>query len=111
MLPGLLAELVPLLTDLDRVVTKLGAEGLFQKEDGLECLHVDMVEQAVEPPPDTLAGHAEGLVYLLPIGPLQDHVGGIRKLQLDPKVLRLHQGLQVLQERLVLLGQFHVSSP
>ena len=111
MLYGILAEPVPLLADPDRVVAQLGTEDLLQKQTGLERLHVDMVEQPVESPPHTLAGHAKRAMDLAPIGSFQDHVAGLSWLQLDPKVPRLHQGLQVLQEHLVLLGQFHVLSP
>ena len=111
MLHSLLAEPVPLLADLNGVLAKLGTEDFLQKQNGLEGLHVDMIEQPVEAPPDTLAGHAKRAVDLLSIGSLQDHVAGLSRLQLDPEVLRLHQGLQVLQEGLVLLGQFHVLSP
>ena len=111
MLHGLLAEPVPLLADPDRMVTQLRAEHLLQKQYGLECLHIDMVEQPVEPPSDTLTGHAKGPVDLLPISPFQDHVARFSMLQLDPQVLRLDQALQVLQKCLVFLGQFHVSSP
>jgi hypothetical protein len=111
MLQGLLAELIPLPTDPDRMVAQLGAEDFLQKQNRLERLHIDMIEQPVKTPPDTLASHAEALVNLLSVGPLEDHVAGLSRFQLDPEVLRLHQGFQVLQKCLVFLGQLHVASP
>ncbi len=111
MLHGLLVELVPLPADLDRMVAQLGAEDLLQKQNRLEGFHIYMIEQSVKAPPDTLAGHAEGLVNLLPVGPLEDHIAGLNRFQRDPEVLRLHQGFQVLQKCLVFLGQLHVSLP
>ena len=108
---GILVDPVSLSADLNGVLAKLGTEDFLQKQNGLERLHVDMIEQPVEAPPDTLAGHAKRAVDLFPIGSLQDHVAGLSRLQFHPEVLRLHQDLQVLQEGLVLLGQFHVSSP
>ena len=111
LLHGLLSYPVPLLADFDGMVAKFSTKDLFQKQDGLEGLYVDLVEQPLETPADPLAGHAERLVNLLPIGPFQHHVAGLSRRQLDPKVFRLHQGFQVLQKGLVFLGQFHFLSP
>ena len=110
-LHGLLSYPVPLLADLDSVLAKLSTEDLFQKQDGLEGLYVDLVEQPLKTPANTLAGHAKCLVDLLPVGSFQHHVARLSRLQLDPKVFRLHQGFQVLQKGLVFLGQFHFLSP
>jgi len=63
-----------------------------------------MAEQPLEPPPNALPRHAKGLVDLLAIGSLENHVAGPAGLQFNPQVLRLHQLSQVLQECLVLLG-------
>ena len=101
---GLLPQRVALLADPDCVLAKLRAEGLFDEEDRFECGDIHVIEHASEPPPNALATDAEGPVDPLTVGPLENHVAGTIRSQLNLQVLRLRQSPQSLQERAVLLG-------
>lgn len=105
------AQPISLLADLNGILSKLRPEHTLQKHDGFERLHVDMVEQPLEPPAHTLAGNIESAVYLFTVRSFKHHVAGLSRFQLDPEILGLRQILEFLQECPVLLCEFHVASP
>ncbi len=69
-----------------------------------ECLNIHVVKEPLKPPANALPCHFEGLVNLLTVCALQNHIARPTRLQFHPKILRFHQVLQVLQERLVFFG-------
>ena len=52
------------------MLPKLRPKHLLNHQNRLKCLHVYMAEQPLEPPSNTLAAHAKGLVDLLAMVPL-----------------------------------------
>ena len=81
-----LSQCVSFLAYPDGVVPQLGAEDLFDKHDGLEGPDIGPAEQMVEPPPYSLPGYAEGLVYLVSVCSFEDHVARLTRPELHPQV-------------------------
>ena len=69
---------------LGGIVTQLRPERLLNHQDGLKRLHINLREEPLEPPANTLPGHAKGLVDLLAVGALENHIARPTRLQLDP---------------------------
>ena len=101
---GSLSQFYPLPGYLQCLLPEASAEVALYAVQDFVGLHIDLIEEPLEPPPDTLASHVKGLVDLLAVGALEDHITGPTRLQLDPQVLRVHQLPQLLQECRIFLG-------
>ena len=97
-------RLIPLPTNPNRMLPQLRPKGLLYHQNRFKSLHVYVAEEPLKPPPYALPCHPEGFMNLFTVCPLQNHIAGSVRLQLHPQVLRFHQLLQILQERLVFFG-------
>ena len=86
-LQGLLSQSVPFSADPDCIVPQLGPEDLLYHQDGQKCFNVYEVEQPLESPAHPLPGDSEGLVNLLAVGALENHVTGAATPQFHPEIL------------------------
>jgi len=85
-LQDLLSQCIAFFAYPDRMITKLCPKDLFDEHDGLESPHIGMAKQMVEPPPHSLSGNTESLVYLFTVGSFQDHAARLTRLELHPQV-------------------------
>lgn len=102
-----LPKLVTLAADLDGMLAQLGAKGRFDEEDGLEGRDVHLVEDALKAPAHALATLTEGGVHGSAVRATQHHPAGPGGAQINLEIPRLHEALQLAQERPVFLGEFH----
>lgn len=98
---------VALFADADGVGPKITAKRLFYGEDGFEGFNVDMIEQSLEAPADTLAGHVEIPRDLFAIVAAENHVIRRAGLEFHPQFMVLHEPAKPAEERHVFLGEFH----
>ena len=84
-LGDLLPQFVAFPADPNRVLPQLGTECLLDEQNRLAGRDVDVIEQPLEAPAHTLAGHPEGFVDLLAVCALE-HMG---LLKLKGIILRI----------------------
>jgi hypothetical protein len=77
-------HLIPLPTKPHRILPQLHPKRLLYHQNREECLHIHVAEEPLKSPSDSLPSHPEGLVDILPIRSLQNHIAGPIRLQFHP---------------------------
>ena len=88
---NILSHRIPLPANPHRILSQLGSKRLLNHQNRLECLHVHVAEESLKPPPYSLSRCPKGLVNLLAICPLKNHVARPVRFQLHPQILGSHQ--------------------
>jgi len=78
------SQLIPLLANIDRMLSQLGPKGSFNHQYCGKRINVYLVEKPIEPPPHPLPCHLKRLVNLLTISALKDHIAGPTRFQFHP---------------------------
>jgi hypothetical protein len=77
-------HLIPLPTKPHGMIPQLCPKDFLYHHNRFICLHINMREEPLKPPSDSLPSHPEGLVDILPIRSLQNHIAGPIRLQFHP---------------------------